>query len=151
MRQRVWCAFCILKDRDKTDGVFDVLVRVEDAAKLTRIVERFHLFQVNATEIKADMIRESEEKAKMFDISDIVGMEAETEVNRDMRCLVRALVEECPYQITTVKEGYPAEETVGASAVTQVWTYIGELLFNMLVLVGTIKLSDHVVKDMRGI
>ena len=40
---------------------------------------------------------------------------------------------------------------VGASAVTQVWTYIGELLFNMLVLVGTVKLSDRVVKDMMGL
>lgn len=38
-----------------------------------------------------------------------------------------------------------------ASAVTQVWTYIGELLFNMLVLVGTIKLSDRVVKEMMGL
>ena len=34
---------------------------------------------------------------------------------------------------------------------TQVWTYIGELLFNMLVLVGTEKLSDWVVKDMMGL
>lgn len=33
--------FCILKDKDKTDGVFDVLVRAEDAAKLNRISERF--------------------------------------------------------------------------------------------------------------
>ena len=35
-----------------------------------------------------------------------------------------------------------------ASAITQVWTYVGELLFNMLVLVGTIKLSDQVVQKM---
>ena len=40
---------------------------------------------------------------------------------------------------------------VTASAVTQVWTYIGELLFNMLVLVGTIKLSDRVIKEMMGL
>lgn len=45
----------------------------------------------------------------------------------------------------------PPSVSAGASAVTQVWTYIGELLFNMLVLVGTIKLSDHVVKDMMGL
>ena len=29
-----------------------------------------------------------------------------------------------------------------AAAVTQVWKYIGELVFNMLVLVGTINMSD---------
>ena len=38
-----------------------------------------------------------------------------------------------------------------AAAVTQVWKYIGELIFNMLVLVGTIKLSDRVVREMMGL
>ena len=38
-----------------------------------------------------------------------------------------------------------------AAAVTQVWKYIGELIFNMLVLVGTIKMSDRVVKEMMGL
>ena len=35
--------------------------------------------------------------------------------------------------------------------VTQVWKYIGELIFNMLVLVGTIKMSDRVVREMMGL
>ena len=34
-----------------------------------------------------------------------------------------------------------------AAAVTQVWSYVGELLFNMLVLVGTVKLADRVVRE----
>lgn len=38
-----------------------------------------------------------------------------------------------------------------ASAVNQVWTYVGEVVFNMLVLTGTIKLSDQVVKNMMGL
>lgn len=45
----------------------------------------------------------------------------------------------------------PPSAVIGASAITQVWTYVGELLFNMLVLVGTVKLSDRVVKDMMGL
>lgn len=45
----------------------------------------------------------------------------------------------------------PPSVAAGTSAVTQVWTYIGELLFNMLVLVGTIKLSDRVVREMMGL
>ena len=45
----------------------------------------------------------------------------------------------------------PPSVAASASAVTQVWTYIGELLFNMLVLVGTIKLSDRVVREMMGL
>jgi len=38
-----------------------------------------------------------------------------------------------------------------AAAVTQVWKYIGELVFNMLVLVGTIKMSDRVIREMMGL
>jgi hypothetical protein len=45
----------------------------------------------------------------------------------------------------------PPVVNVDASAVNQVWSYIGELVFNMLVLVGTIKLSDRVVREMMGL
>ena len=45
----------------------------------------------------------------------------------------------------------PPSVDTSATAVTQVWTYVGELIFNMLVLVGTIKLSDRVVRDMMGL
>ena len=45
----------------------------------------------------------------------------------------------------------PPSVSTGASAITQVWTYVGEIVFNMLVLVGTVKLSDQVVSKMLGI
>ena len=35
-----------------------------------------------------------------------------------------------------------------ASAVSMVWSYVGELVFNMLVLVGTVKMADRVVREM---
>lgn len=38
-----------------------------------------------------------------------------------------------------------------AAAVTQVWAYIGELLFNMLVLVGSVKMSDRIIREMMGL
>lgn len=38
-----------------------------------------------------------------------------------------------------------------AAAVTMVWSYIGELIFNMLVLVGTVKMADRVVHEMMGL
>ena len=38
-----------------------------------------------------------------------------------------------------------------AAAVTQVWTYLGELIFNLLILVGTVKMSDRVVREMMGL
>ncbi len=38
-----------------------------------------------------------------------------------------------------------------AAAVTQVWSYVGELVFNMLVLVGAVKMADRVVREMMGL
>lgn len=38
-----------------------------------------------------------------------------------------------------------------AAAVNQVWSYVGELIFNMIVFVGTVKMSDRVVKEMMGL
>lgn len=38
-----------------------------------------------------------------------------------------------------------------AAAVTMVWGYIAELVFNMLVLVGAVKMADRVVREMMGL
>ncbi|NBJ82624.1 hypothetical protein D5274_12370 [bacterium 1XD42-94] len=38
-----------------------------------------------------------------------------------------------------------------AAAVTMVWSHIGELIFNMLVLVGAVKMADRVVREMMGL
>ena len=36
-------------------------------------------------------------------------------------------------------------------AVNQVWAYVGEIVFNMLVLVGTVKMSDRIIREMMGL
>lgn len=38
-----------------------------------------------------------------------------------------------------------------APVVTQVWGYVGELVFNLLVLVGMVKMSDRIVREMMGL
>ena len=38
-----------------------------------------------------------------------------------------------------------------ASVVAQVWSYIGEVIFNMLVLVGLVKAADRIAKEMFGL
>ncbi|MCI9226051.1 MAG: hypothetical protein HFE91_11400 [Acutalibacter sp.] len=38
-----------------------------------------------------------------------------------------------------------------AAAVSMVWSYVGELVFNMLVLVGAVKMADRVVREMMGL
>ena len=45
----------------------------------------------------------------------------------------------------------PPTVNSGAAAVTMVWSYIGELVFNMLVLVGAVKMADRVVREMLGL
>ena len=45
----------------------------------------------------------------------------------------------------------PPTVNTGAAAVTMVWSYIGELVFNMLVLVGAVKMADRVVREMMGL
>lgn len=45
----------------------------------------------------------------------------------------------------------PPVVDANAAAVTQVWTYIGELVFNMLVLVGAVKMNDRIIREMMGL
>lgn len=45
----------------------------------------------------------------------------------------------------------PPEVDTSVAVATMVWKYIGELIFNMLVLVGTVKASDRVVREMMGL
>ena len=42
----------------------------------------------------------------------------------------------------------PPVVDTSAAAVTQVWSYIAQLSFNMLVLVGTVKMSDRIIREM---
>ena len=44
----------------------------------------------------------------------------------------------------------PVVDTDAAPA-AMVWKYIGELVFNMLVLVGTVKMSDRIVREIMGL
>lgn len=45
----------------------------------------------------------------------------------------------------------PPVVDTSAAAITQVWSYIAQLSFNMLVLVGTVKMSDRIIREMMGL
>lgn len=53
--------------------------------------------------------------------------------------------------IFSVFAASPPVVDADAAAVTMVWSYIGELIFNMLVLVGAVKMADRVVREMMGL
>ena len=53
--------------------------------------------------------------------------------------------------IFAVFSNTPPTVDVDASAAAMVWSYLGELIFNMLVLVGTVKMSDRIIREMMGL
>ena len=54
--------YCVLKDRDATDGITDIMVRAEDASKINRIFERFNLATVDMAEIRSEIERSRQEQ-----------------------------------------------------------------------------------------
>jgi len=53
--------------------------------------------------------------------------------------------------IFSVFAASPPVVNTSAAAVTQVWAYVGELIFNLLVLVGAVKMADRIVREMMGL
>ena len=54
--------YCVLKDRDATDGLTDIMVRAEDASKINRIFERFNLATVDMAEVRREIERRRQEQ-----------------------------------------------------------------------------------------
>lgn len=53
--------------------------------------------------------------------------------------------------IFSVFAGSPPTIDPDAAAASMVWSYIGELIFNMLILVGSVKMADRIVREMMGL
>ena len=54
--------YCVLKDRDATDGITDIMVRAEDASKINRIFERFNLATVDMAEVRREIEQSRQEQ-----------------------------------------------------------------------------------------
>lgn len=53
--------------------------------------------------------------------------------------------------IFSVFAASPPVVAADAAAASMVWSYVGELIFNMLVLVGSVKMADRIVREMMGL
>lgn len=54
--KRYGVVYCALREKGQSaDGMVDILVRAEDASKINRIVERFHLAAVDTVSIKQEI------------------------------------------------------------------------------------------------
>ena len=66
-------------------------------------------------------------------------------------CLEGAIIALACIIFSVYSASPPAIGDTFLSAVTIVWNYVGELVFNLLVLVGAVKASDRIVKEMMGL
>lgn len=66
-------------------------------------------------------------------------------------CLEGAVIALACIIFSVFASSTPAVSDSSLSAVTVVWNYIGELIFNLLILVGAVKASDRIVKEIMGL
>ena len=66
-------------------------------------------------------------------------------------CLEGAIIALACIIFSVFASSPPAIGATSLSAVTIVWNYVGELVFNLLVLVGAVKASDRIVKEIMGL
>ena len=66
-------------------------------------------------------------------------------------CLEGAIIALACIIFSVFASSQPAIGDTSLSAVTIVWNYVGELVFNLLVLVGAVKASDRIVKEIMGL
>lgn len=65
-------------------------------------------------------------------------------------CLERAIIVLACIIFSVFASSPPVVDTT-ATAASMVWSYIGELIFNMLILVGSVKMADRIVREMMGL
>lgn len=79
--------YTILKEKDHTGGVFDVLVRAEDESKIVRIIERFEFANVSGATIKSEIIKEQAEKEQSADAEKESPEKEQPEKSREKQIL----------------------------------------------------------------
>ena len=65
-------------------------------------------------------------------------------------CLEGAVIALACIIFSAMAAAPPAVDS-NVSAVTAVWSYVGELIFNLLVLVGAVRMSDRIIKELMGL
>ena len=75
--------YCVLKDKNATDGITDIMVRAEDASKINRIFERFQLATVDIGSIQKEIQQEqAKDKIVLEEEKEKSPFQAKTEKSR---------------------------------------------------------------------
>ncbi len=54
--------YSVLKEKDKTDGIVDIMVKAEDASKISRMVDKFDLATIDTKAIRESVLSQKEIK-----------------------------------------------------------------------------------------
>lgn len=108
--KRYGVLYSVLKEKNNTDGICDIMVRAEDASKISRIVDKFELATIDTKAVRESIMA----SRKPFE-----GVPTLTEKEHDD--LVNKLREELinPAFAQTVKSDNPLEPTSNKSVATK--------------------------------
>ena len=67
--------YCVLKDKDATDGLTDIMVKAEDASKINRIFERFKLVTVDVGQVKREIEQQKQQQAETLPAPERISAE----------------------------------------------------------------------------
>lgn len=76
--------YCVLKEKNNTDGIVDIMVRAEDASKISRMVDKFDLATINTKAIRESVLTDKNEKmcTNDVDFNDTKEVEKVPNLNR---------------------------------------------------------------------
>ncbi len=60
--------YCVLKEKNNTNGIVDIMIRSEDAAKVSRIVDKYDLASINTKVIREAVLSNENDKVSMKDV-----------------------------------------------------------------------------------
>ena len=97
--KRYGVLYSVLKEKNNTDGICDIMVRAEDAAKISRIVDKFELATIDTKAIRESIMSQKENPLK-----DVKPMTLEEHDK-----LIESLMDEAnPTRVRTEKSDRPS-------------------------------------------
>ena len=97
--KRYGVLYSVLKEKNNTDGICDIMVRAEDAAKISRIVDKFELATIDTKAIRESIMSQKENPLK-----DVKPMTPEEHDK-----LIESLMDEAnPTRVRTEKSDRPS-------------------------------------------
>ena len=107
--KRYGVLYSVLKEKNNTDGICDIMVRAEDAAKISRIVDKFELATIDTKAIRESIMSQKENP-----LADVKPMTAEEHDK-----LVESLMNEAnPKGVRTEKSDRPSGRSSRSTKVT---------------------------------